>query len=152
MIKIYLQTTIAAPIQIVFDLSRSIDLHLESTAGTNEKAIAGKTSGLISLNETVTWRAKHFGIYQNFTSKITQFDPPNSFTDEMVKGAFASFKHEHLFQKNGDTSLMTDEIYFQAPLGLLGKIIANLILKSYLKKFLEERNAHIKYVAEKSAG
>lgn len=91
--KIELQTEIKAERKIVFDLSRSIDLHQLSTAKTDEKAIAGKTSGLIDLGESVTWRAKHFGIYQNLTSKITEFESPNFFVDEMLKGAFKSFKH-----------------------------------------------------------
>lgn len=69
--RIELRTKIKADKQIVFDLSRSIDLHKTSTEQTNETAISGKTSGLIELNETVTWRAKHFGFYQNLTSNIT---------------------------------------------------------------------------------
>ncbi len=67
--KIHLQTFIKAKKELVFDLSRSIDLHLLSTKKTNEKAIAGKTSGLMELNDTVTWRAKHLGIYQNLNPK-----------------------------------------------------------------------------------
>lgn len=57
---IYLEPFIDAPIEKCFDLARSIDLHMESTKHTGETAIAGKTSGIIELNETVTWRAKHF--------------------------------------------------------------------------------------------
>lgn len=68
---IKIETTIHAPVQRCFDLSRSIDLHQISTIETKERAIAGKTSGLIGLNETVTWQAKHFGITQKLTSKIT---------------------------------------------------------------------------------
>jgi hypothetical protein len=49
-----LKTSINADIQIVFDLSRSIDLHKISTEHTNEEAVAGKTSGLIELGEQVT--------------------------------------------------------------------------------------------------
>ena len=64
---IHLQTQINAPRQVVFDLSRSIDVHKLSTAHTNETAVIGLTSGLIKLNETVTWRAKHFGMYQKLT-------------------------------------------------------------------------------------
>ena len=45
--KIENKNGIKASIEIVFDLSRSIDLHILSTEQTNEKAIAGKTSGLI---------------------------------------------------------------------------------------------------------
>src|ERR1700759_359494 len=94
---IELSTMIDAPIQVCFDLSRSIDLHIESTKQTGEKAIAGRTSGLIEMGESVTWRAKHFGVWQNLTSKITEFKSPDYFTDEMVSGAFKSFRHEHLF-------------------------------------------------------
>ncbi|WP_373516521.1 hypothetical protein [Pricia sp.] len=68
--RIELRTEIKADKEIVFDLSRSIlDLHRISTEYTNEEAIAGKTSGLIGLNESVAWKAKHFGIYQRLTSK-----------------------------------------------------------------------------------
>lgn len=52
---ITLDTYIQASREVVFDLSRDIDLHQISTRHTNEKAIAGKTSGLIGLGETVTW-------------------------------------------------------------------------------------------------
>ena len=95
--KIELHTFINADKKIVFDLSRSIDLHKISTKHTNEEAIAGVTSGLIGLNETVTWKAKHFGIYQLLTSKITEFESPNYFTDEMENGAFKWFRHQHIF-------------------------------------------------------
>src|ERR1700754_4413818 len=98
---IELLTHINAPIETVFDLSRSIDLHLESTKHTGERAIAGKTSGLIGLGETVTWQARHFGIRQNLTSKITRFEYPTLFVDEMVNGAFKSFRHEHHFSNEG---------------------------------------------------
>ena len=65
----------------VFDLSRSIDLHVQSTGNTGEKAIAGCTSGLIELGESVTWEATHFGIRQRLTSKITAFERPRFFVD-----------------------------------------------------------------------
>ena len=83
-----IETTIKAPIERCFDLARSIDLHQISTSHTNETAIAGTTSGLIGLNETVTWEATHFGVRQQLTSRITEFEYPNLFTDEMVKGVF----------------------------------------------------------------
>ena len=105
---IKLKTEINATIDIVFDLSRSVDLHKISVGHTNEKAISGKTSGLIGLNETVTWRAKHFGIYQELTSKITTFNRPFYFTDELVKGVFHQFKHEHLFEQRNEKTIMTD--------------------------------------------
>ena len=120
--KIELHTEIDAPIERVFDLARSIDLHMLSTSHTNEKAIAGKTSGLIGLGEWVTWRAKHLGFNQSITSKITAFQAPNYFSDEMVSGIFKSFKHEHLFKENNGITIMTDVFDYVAPYGILGNL------------------------------
>ncbi|SEF70362.1 Ligand-binding SRPBCC domain-containing protein [Halpernia humi] len=146
--KIHLKTFIKAKKEIVFDLSRSVDLHLLSTEKTNEKAIAGKTSGLMELNDVVTWRAKHLGFYQNLTTKITAFDKSNYFADEMQKGAFKSFKHEHFFEDFEDGTLMTDIFKYKSPFGILGILVDKLFLKNYMKKFLIIRNKTIKKTAE----
>lgn len=141
-------TNIGASKEICFDLSRSIDLHQVSMKQTNEKAIAGRTEGLIEMGEEVTWQAIHFGIKQKLTSKITRFDFPNSFRDEMVKGAFKSFTHDHLFiEKNGETE-MQDIFDFESPFGSLGKIFNHLILEKYMTQLLTNRNHVIKEIAE----
>jgi len=145
---IELLTQINAPIEKVFDLSRSIDLHIESTKQTGERAIAGHTSGLIGLGETVTWRARHFGIWQNLTSKITAYDYPTFFADEMVSGAFKSFRHEHHFTMVDGYTVMKDVFAFESPLGILGKLANRLVLKRYLTRLLKERNRVIKATAE----
>jgi len=151
--KIELQTEIKADINIVFDLSRSIDLHKISTEKTNEDAIAGKTNGLIGMGESVTWLAKHFGIYQKLTSQITEFDKPNYFADEMVNGAFAEFKHEHHFRElDNGTALMTDFFDYKSPFGILGKLADKLFLKKYMTELLSERNSIVKEFAESGKG
>ncbi|UAY51623.1 SRPBCC family protein [Ferruginibacter albus] len=148
MAKIHLETFINAPIERVFDLARSIDLHKLSTKGTNEEAISGRTSGLINLGETVTWRAKHLGIYQNLTVEITQFDRPNLFADKMIKGAFSSMNHVHQFEKLDGKTKMTDTFEFKAPLGILGKLAEIIFLKNYMTRFLLIRNEELKSIAE----
>ena len=145
---ITVKTIIKAPQDVVFDLSRSIDLHKISAEGTKETAIAGVTSGLINLNESVTWKAKHFGIYHTLTSKITAFNAYEQFVDEMVLGPFKYMRHEHRFQSEGNATLMTDHFKYESPLGFLGKLADTLFLKSYLQQFLEQRNQVIKSYAE----
>lgn len=145
---IKLETLINAEIEICFDLSRSIDLHTISTSITNEIAVAGVTSGLISLNETVTWEATHFWVRQKLTSKITAFERPFYFRDEMLKGAFKYIKHDHYFEKTENGCVMKDIFDFQSPFGILGVIADKLVLTNYLNKFLEERNNVIKDFAE----
>lgn len=143
-----IHTIIKNKCEIVFDLSRSIDLHLISTSKTNEKAIAGKTSGLINLNETVTWQANHLFKKRYFTSKITTYNFPCSFTDEMIKGDLKSFHHQHLFEEKEGNTLMIDIVQLEAPFGVIGKFVLWIFLKNYFKKLLIERNHVIRQYAE----
>lgn len=146
MIKV--STIINAPIERCFDLSTSIDLHKISASKTHEEAIGGITSGLIKLNDTVTWRAKHFGIWHKMTVKITELERPNFFVDEMISGSFKYMKHKHEFKENGNQTIMTDYFDFASPLGPFGMLVDKLILNRYMIKFLIERNKVIKAFAE----
>jgi ligand-binding SRPBCC domain-containing protein len=146
--RIELHTEIMAKRHIVFHLARSIDLHKISTTHTSEEAIAGKTTGLIELNETVTWKARHFWISQQLTSKITAYKFPEYFVDEMVEGAFKSFRHEHRFSDTPNSTLMSDFFQYKSPYGVLGRLIDWLFLKRYLTNLLKMRNKTIKEFAE----
>jgi ligand-binding SRPBCC domain-containing protein len=145
---IHLTTFVAAPAQRVFDLARSIDLHRKSMAHTGEEAIAGTTSGLIGLNETVTWKARHLRRMRVLKSKITAMDPPLSFTDEMVNGDFKTLRHEHHFKKIDNGTLLIDIFDYEAPYGSLGRLADRLFLTRYMKTLLETRNKMIKEYAE----
>lgn len=148
MSKIHLETPIHADIYKVFDLARDIDLHQKSTLRTGEKAIAGRTSGLIGKGETVTWKARHLGIMQTLTTKIVTMQKPYHFTDVMLQGAFRSMEHQHLFRQEGKNTIMNDIFEFESPFGIIGKIFNTLFLRNYMKKFLLERNRLIKSAAE----
>jgi len=141
-------TTIAASPKAVFDASLDIDAHLASMEASGEKAIAGVTSGLIGPGETVTWRAKHFGITWKMTSKITEYERPHRFVDEQVRGPFHRFYHEHRFTPDGNGTIMADSITFEAPFGLFGRAAERLILNSYLPKLIAERNSYLKTTLE----
>ncbi|WP_339889310.1 SRPBCC family protein [uncultured Flavobacterium sp.] len=145
---INLNTRINAPKQIVFDLARNIDVHQNSASKTNEKAIAGTTSGLINLNEFVTWKGKHFGLYLTHTSRITKMELYDFFVDEMESGNFRSFIHEHSFiEMNGET-IMIDNLVYKTPFGVFGKLFDKLFLKKHMTNFLINRNQILKAVAE----
>ena len=148
MTTISLTTKINAPIQTVFDLSRNIDVHQLSAKKTAEKAIAGVTFGLIGFHETVTWKGRHFGIYLTHKSRINAFEMPNYFVDEMEKGQFKSFRHEHFFEFKNGVVIMKDKLQYETPFGLAGKLFDHLLLKKHLTQFLLKRNQHLKTLAE----
>jgi len=148
---IELNTRIEAPIERVFDLSRSIDLHTQSASASMESAVAGVTSGLIGPGQEVTWRARHFGIWQTLTVRITVFERPTHFADEMLRGAFKRMEHHHYFSAESGGTVMRDAFSFQSPLGILGRIADRVFLKRYMRNFLIERNRVIKGIAESDA-
>lgn len=145
---IHLTTFIAAPAEIVFDLSRHIGLHKESMAGYKEEAVAGTRFGLIEKEETVTWKAKHLFKNRLLRVKISEMQKPFLFTDEQVEGDFKLMKHERHFKPCDNGTILIDLFYFEAPYGIFGRWFNSLYLTNYLKKLLEQRNAVIKDVAE----
>lgn len=143
-----LVTDIAAPAQVCFDLSRSIDLHLESLAASRERAVGGITSGLIEAGQEVTWEARHFGILWRVTSRITEYRPPRWFVDEMDEGRpFARFRHEHSFETVDGFTRMSDMVTFRTRWGFL----VDLVVHAYLRWLLSVRNRTIKAQAESSS-
>lgn len=149
MTTIHLTTKIKASKQIVFDASRNIDIHQQSASKSDEIAIAGITSGLINLNETVTWRGKHFGFYLTHKSRITAMNFYDYFVDEMEEGKFKFFKHEHFFQEQNGITIMKDKLQYETPFGIFGQVFDSLFLKKHLINFLLERNKTLKEVSEK---
>lgn len=146
--EIVIEIVVAAPIERVFDLARCIDLHEHSMTGTNERAVEGVTSGLIGLGDSVTWEATHFRIRQRLTSKITMFDRPTHFRDEMVKGAFKSFSHDHFFAESNGVTMVRDVFDYKSPFGIFGRIADSVFLEKYMRNLLTRRNEMIKQIAE----
>ena len=146
--KIITTTKVDAPIEIAFDLSRSIEFHAYTQAHRNEVAIEGKTSGLINLGETVTWSAKHFGISQKLSVEITKFNRPYTFRDTMIKGAFKRFDHDHIFEQHNGLVKITDIFDYESPFSFFGKVFDFIILKRYMTNFSAQRNRAIKRAIE----
>ncbi|MFN8290110.1 MAG: SRPBCC family protein [Chitinophagaceae bacterium] len=145
---IHLTTFIAAPADVVFDLSRHIGLHKESMISYQEEAVAGTRFGLIEKDESVTWRARHFFKNRLMRVKITEMQKPAMFVDEQAEGDFKRMKHEHFFKPCDNGTILIDLFYFESPFGMLGHWFNNLYLTKYMRRLLERRNDTIKQYAE----
>lgn len=137
---IELETQIKASPEVCYKLSLNVDIHMVSTRRTGEHIIDGVTSGIMKKGDFVTWRAKHLGIWQTLTTRITAEDKYKFFVDEMVNGAFKSMIHEHNFSQISDGTILRDVFRFESPFGIVGKVFNFVILEKYMRKFLIERN------------
>jgi ligand-binding SRPBCC domain-containing protein len=145
---IHLTTFIAAPAEVVFDLSRSVDIHKKSMANHREEAVAGTRFGLMETEDTVTWKARHIFKTRILRVKITGMKKAEQFTDEQVDGDFKLMKHDHYFKPCDNGTIMIDLLHFESPYGAVGKWFNALFFTRYMKKLLEQRNRLIKEFAE----
>lgn len=110
--------------------------------------MAGVTTGLIGLGESVTWEARHLGVRQRLTAKITAFERPGYFRDAMTAGAFQSFVHDHRFETRDGAMVMTDEVTFRSPFGPLGALVDWWFMTGYLRRSSTGRAQALQHEAE----
>ncbi len=149
--SIRLETRIAAPQHVCFDLARSVDAHLGSTARSGERVVAGRLHGLLGLGESVTWEARHLGLKLRQGSRISRLDAPHVFVDESVSGPLRAMRHVHQFVPEKGGTRMVDTFDYELPAGVFGRVVDRLFVESYLRRFLRERADFLKAEAERSS-
>jgi ligand-binding SRPBCC domain-containing protein len=143
-----LETLIAAPPDVCFDLMRDVRIHTETTPQTHEKAVGGVTEGKMEFGQTVTFEGTHLGLRQRLTVKVVEFERPRLFVDEMVEGAFREFRHIHEFVTQDGATLMKDTLIWASPLGILGRVADRLFIEPHLRSLVTKRNQGLKQLAE----
>ena len=138
-------TPVPARPEEVFDLSLDVGAHTASMSGSGERIVGGVRTGRMSLGDTVTWSARHFGLPWRMTSGITALERPIRFVDEQVRGPFRYWRHEHEFTWDAAAGVtrMRDVIAFSAPFGIVGRIVEGLVLRRYMERLIVQRNAHL---------
>jgi ligand-binding SRPBCC domain-containing protein len=144
------ETFIRASPQSCFDAARDVGLHCRASAHSKERAVGGKTTGLLELGDTVTFEGVHFGVRQKLTAKITRFEPPRCFEDQMTQGAFKSLRHLHEFSAQNGGTLMRDTMVWESPFGMVGRVFDAVLLKRHMKNFMLRKNAAMKAILEAS--
>lgn len=118
-------------------------------ARSGERAVAGVTCGLLGLNDSVAWEARHLGVRMRLESRIVAFSRPVLFVDEQVRGPFARLRHEHRFEAAAPAiTVMTDVFDFAAPLGAAGRIAEALFLTRYMRSLLAGHTSRLKDALE----
>lgn len=135
-----LERIVPAPPEAVFDLSLDVGLHLESQSSRGERAVGGRTSGMLGEGDQITWSARHFGVRFRMSSVVFDVDRPRRFRDRQTQGPFGAFFHTHEFLPASDGTLMRDTIEFRSPFGPLGRLVDALIMRRHLIAVITERN------------
>lgn len=142
-------TLIDAPPEVCFDLARDVEFHAQSLAHTGERVTVRPDHTLLRLGDEVEFEGRHLGVRQRLRARIESFDRPHQFRDVMVRGAFRSFAHDHVFEPSEAGTRMIDRLRFEVPLWPVGLIVERVVLAPYLRRLLEARGQEIKHAAER---
>ena len=78
-------------------------------------------------------------IWVTWLTEITMIDDLRSFIDEQRLGPYKIWHHIHRFEAQENNVIMTDEVTYVMPFGILGKIAHALFVKSKLQHIFDER-------------
>ena len=85
----------------------------------------------------MTWVAEH-----------TAYNPPQFFSDKMVKGPFWSWKHDHHFAESRGVTTVVDEVSYQVPFGSLGnladRVLRGMLVKGRISRMFKARELRLK--------
>lgn len=141
--RLTIETWIDAPAEVCFDLARDERVHTETTVSHN---------GEFGPGQSVTFEGIHFGMRQRMTVKVTEYDRPRLFVDEMTQGAFNSFRHKHEFKDKDVATLMRDTVEWVSPMGPLGRLIDEVLVEPHMAGLITRRNIRLKALAEEANG
>jgi ligand-binding SRPBCC domain-containing protein len=145
---IHLTTHINAPVDRVFDLSRSTSLHRALIRTYKMGELEGGSEGLMAWKDKISFSLKYLGRLRKLVTVIVAFDSPRSFRSQAVNGPFQSLEHTHHFKPTGNGTLLIDILEYKPGYGLAGKLADHWIVKPFLIKYLHAKNRLIKQYGE----
>ena len=69
------------------------------------------------------------GIPIHWRTLITDYEPPNMFVDQQIKGPYAMWHHTHTFHKVKGGVEIKDRVVYSIPFGFLGRLLNYLWIK-----------------------
>jgi ligand-binding SRPBCC domain-containing protein len=84
-----------------------------------------------------------FGIKMKWLTEITQVKHHEYFVDEQRSGPYSMWHHEHHIKQTEKGVLMTDIIHYIPPMGFIGAIANEVMIKSQLKSIFDFRTVAV---------
>ena len=79
-------------------------------------------------------------IKARWVARHSVYDPPRMFEDVQVSGPFRSWRHRHIVEPHARGAVLRDEIEYEPPLWLIGRLIAPLLIVPRLSRLFDYRH------------
>lgn len=80
-----------------------------------------------------------WGVPLRWRTAIEVFDPPRQFVDVQLSGPYRLWHHTHTFDEVDGGTSMVDRVYYQMPLGGLGRLVHALVVRRLLERIFDYR-------------
>ena len=97
----------------------------------------------IQKGTLIEYELKLHGIPLKWRTEISQWNPPTHFVDTQLTGPYHFWRHTHRFLSLHGGTLIEDQVLYQLPLGLLGRVVAGSYVRKDVKKIFAYRTQKI---------
>jgi ligand-binding SRPBCC domain-containing protein len=143
------ESRIAAPPHLVFAFHESPDA-LTQLIPPWEKLKVVEKGGSLLPGARVVLKGRILGVIPTrWVAVHTEYEPPRLFADRQESGPFAYWHHRHLFLDDGEGgTLMRDEVEYQPPLGLMGRLLGDWLIRAKLTRMFAYRHEKTRQIIE----
>jgi ligand-binding SRPBCC domain-containing protein len=90
--------------------------------------------------QIITYKVSPFkGLRSNWVTEITHVQEGWYFVDEQRFGPYRFWHHKHFLEESDKGVKMTDEVTYKMPLGFIGRLVNQLLVRPRLRKIFEFR-------------
>jgi ligand-binding SRPBCC domain-containing protein len=97
----------------------------------------------IKKDSLIEYQLRLFGVKLSWLTIISEWNPPEMFVDEQLKGPYRKWHHTHRFHDKGERTIIEDEVNYELPFYPFGEAVHPLI-KFQLKRIFNYREKIIK--------
>lgn len=100
------------------------------------------------IDYSLSW----LGMPLHWKTRITEYEPPFLFVDEMKKGPYSLWRHRHTFRPSEQGTIVGDRVEYALPFGLIGRLAHALLVRRQVEEiFLFRQRALDAIFTEMSA-
>lgn len=99
----------------------------------------------VAAGTRIEYRIHVLGVPQRWVAEITEHEPGRRFVDVQAHGPYRYWRHEHAFEPVDVYTVMTDQVQYELPLGLLGRI-AQVVVARQLQRIFDYRTEAIERI------
>lgn len=145
------ETVIQAPASTVFGFHEAPDAFARLQPPWQETEIIQPPTSL-EVGTRVILKAKLGPMWQTIVAEHVAYEPGRMFADRMVEGPFRKWLHKHVVTPRGpDSCVLTDDIEYELPLGVLGRIFGGWFARRNLERLFEYRHRVTRQACEDGA-